>query len=349
MAADPAGKNFGLTVGQSVTTRMGGKWTPEKAKFFNAWARAEGTQARYNPFATTRKGYPGEESFNSVGVKNYPSLAVGIEASYDTLQNGYYDHIVELLRSDNATAEDLAKAVANSPWGTGTGVLRVLGAGDDAFDGAVSAKVTSGLQSAQDAATYGTLRGETEAMHRSIALQPTLSYTQFLRSRGSFGARLADIAERGLEYTPNTPEETATPSTPSATAGKSAPQFTPAGDDDLGLSVGGAKYNLLDSPEGHGKRPLGNWQSDNAYDLGVPLGTPVYAVRDGDVQSNFGVQSSRPDDGARLEAGGVWYGHLSRIVVKPGDKIKRGQLLGYSGASQNGVAHLHIGFKPQGA
>jgi len=37
----------------------------------------------------------------------------------------------------------------------------------------------------------------------------------------------------------------------------------------------------------------------------------------------------------------AYYAHLSKIVVKPGEKVKTGQILGYSGVA-NGVAHLHF-------
>src|SRR5262245_42769296 len=95
------GKAYGLPVGQYVTSQLGGKWTPEKAKFFGAWAQAEGTAAEYNPFATTRQGYPSTQ-FNEVGVKNFPSLAVGQRATLDTIRNGHYDDIVALLKDPNS-------------------------------------------------------------------------------------------------------------------------------------------------------------------------------------------------------------------------------------------------------
>jgi len=364
MALDTSGKNFGSTVGKAVTSRLGGEWTPEKARFFEAWARAEGTTAEYNPFATTRKGYSGETQFNSVGVKNYPSLAIGIQATYDTLQNGYYNHIVDLLRDPSVSAEDLAVAVSKSPWGTGTGVLRVLGADPAAYEqatdrqailwNAMQAKTTDQEQKTIDTETYGRLRADYEVAYRQFQLRPSEGYLAQLRQRSPFGARLAGISERAFEGaempTPPTPptepvpEETSTP-TEKPTTEKTA-QFTPVSNDTLSMAVGGADYRILDTPEGHQKRPLGNWESDNAYDLGVPVGTPIYALTDGTVGENFGVQPTRPKDGARLEIGGRWYGHLSRIVVKPGDRVKRGQLIGYSGTSQNGVPHLHVGFKP---
>jgi murein DD-endopeptidase MepM/ murein hydrolase activator NlpD len=89
-----------------------------------------------------------------------------------------------------------------------------------------------------------------------------------------------------------------------------------------------------------------NWQSDNAVDIAVPSGTPVYATHDGTIGPNIGFfRSSSPYlQGQRLTVlwGGnaAYYAHLSRIVVHPGQQVKAGQLLGYSGVA-NGVAHLH--------
>jgi murein DD-endopeptidase MepM/ murein hydrolase activator NlpD len=91
-----------------------------------------------------------------------------------------------------------------------------------------------------------------------------------------------------------------------------------------------------------------NWQSDNAVDIAVPVGTPVYAVSSGVVGPNIGpFHSSNPAlAGSRLTvqiAGGdaAYYAHLSRLVVHAGERVHAGQLLGYSG-SANGVAHLHF-------
>ena len=89
-----------------------------------------------------------------------------------------------------------------------------------------------------------------------------------------------------------------------------------------------------------------SWQSDNAVDISVPVGTPVYAVHDGVVGPNIGPFSSMSPylAGQRLTVSwagnAAYYAHLSKILVHSGEQVKAGQLLGYSG-SANGVAHLH--------
>lgn len=98
-----------------------------------------------------------------------------------------------------------------------------------------------------------------------------------------------------------------------------------------------------------GTHTLGNWESDNAIDLGMKTGTPIYAVADGVIGDRFGsLNSGNPRmAGLRLHLigkGNHWYyAHLSRFAkgIKPGARVRKGQLIGYSG-SANGVEHLHF-------
>jgi len=81
-----------------------------------AWETLENTQALNNPLATERvMGVPGEDNFNSVGVRNYPTLAVGVAATVVTLSNGLYGGILGALQ--NGTFTEIANAVDASPWG----------------------------------------------------------------------------------------------------------------------------------------------------------------------------------------------------------------------------------------
>lgn len=91
----------------------------------------------------------------------------------------------------------------------------------------------------------------------------------------------------------------------------------------------------------------GNWQSDNAVDISVPVGTAVYACFNGTIGDGIGSLGSSDSNlqGLRVTVNGVqnsaFYQHLSRLSVAAGDKVKQGDLLGFSG-SANGVAHLHF-------
>jgi murein DD-endopeptidase MepM/ murein hydrolase activator NlpD len=109
-------------------------------------------------------------------------------------------------------------------------------------------------------------------------------------------------------------------------------------------SIIGRPYQGTHKP---GATTPANWQSDNAVDVAVPVGTPVYAVAGGTIGPNVGAFSSSSPylAGQRLTletpGNAFYYAHLSKLAVRAGEKVNPGQLLGYSGAA-NGVAHLHF-------
>jgi murein DD-endopeptidase MepM/ murein hydrolase activator NlpD len=94
--------------------------------------------------------------------------------------------------------------------------------------------------------------------------------------------------------------------------------------------------------------PPNNWQSDNALDIGVPVGTGVFAVDDGTITTVRGTYTNGSGrfEGLRFTletADNKWfYQHNSARYVTEGQKVKKGDLLAKSGAG-NGVPHLHIG------
>ena len=97
-----------------------------------AWQTAEDTTAGWNPLATTLPA-PGDTQFNSAGVRNYPSLADGIQATVDTLNEGYYTQGYGWIEYRLRTCADpivTVKAINASNWCRGcaggryvTGVL----------------------------------------------------------------------------------------------------------------------------------------------------------------------------------------------------------------------------------
>jgi hypothetical protein len=110
----------------------------------------------------------------------------------------------------------------------------------------------------------------------------------------------------------------------------------------------GKHGKLIGAPH-QGTHTLGNWQSDNAVDIALPIGTPILAATDGVIDSRFGsLGKGGRFAGLRLTVDGhgqaSYYAHLSRYArgIKPGVRVRRGQIIGYSG-SANGVAHLHFG------
>ena len=79
-------------------------------------------------------------------------------------------------------------------------------------------------------------------------------------------------------------------------------------------------------------------------DLAAPIGTPIYATADGTV-GEAGYNSGGYGNLIKLDHGrGIEtrYGHLSRILVSPGQRIARGQLIGHMGSTGRSTgSHLH--------
>jgi len=97
-------------------------------------------------------------------------------------------------------------------------------------------------------------------------------------------------------------------------------------------------FGVRVSPMGDGAEKI-----HEGLDIAASIGTPIHSPAGGVIifagkKSGYG-QIVMVDHGYGLE---TWYGHTSRILVKPGQKIKRGQtiaLIGNSGRSTG--AHLH--------
>lgn len=95
-----------------------------------SWIQAEGGKAKCNPLNTTLFK-PGCTVYNSSGVKNYPSVEVGLEATVETLEYGAqrdlygYRPIKRNLKRGRRAGKTL-RAVERSEWGTGGLALRVL-------------------------------------------------------------------------------------------------------------------------------------------------------------------------------------------------------------------------------
>lgn len=80
-------------------------------------------------------------------------------------------------------------------------------------------------------------------------------------------------------------------------------------------------------------------------DFGVPEGTPVFAVKDGVAQetpydsNGFGNYAKVLHEDGKMS----YYGHLSSILAKGGQKVSAGDLVGYSGNTGNSSGpHLHF-------
>ena len=94
---------------------------------------------------------------------------------------------------------------------------------------------------------------------------------------------------------------------------------------------------------------FGNWESDNAVDILVPVGTDVIAVDSGQIRA--GSSWSHPPDNSQTSGWEVplwgddgqafFYQHLSKRYVSNGQHVSKGDVLGQSGEA-NSVEHLHF-------
>lgn len=87
-------------------------------------------------------------------------------------------------------------------------------------------------------------------------------------------------------------------------------------------------------------------------DLAAPAGTPIYAARAGQVDTagwsrfGYGLHVILDHGGAQE----TLYGHMSRIAVRPGQWVARGDLLGYVGSTGWSTGpHLHFEVRVGGA
>ncbi|MEM6643846.1 MAG: M23 family metallopeptidase [Bacteroidota bacterium] len=82
----------------------------------------------------------------------------------------------------------------------------------------------------------------------------------------------------------------------------------------------------------------------NGTDFSLPTGNPVYATGDGEIIGTYD-KFSGYGKYVKIQHGFGYqtlYAHLSQYIVKPGQKVKRGQIIGYSGNTGGSTApHLH--------
>ncbi len=87
----------------------------------------------------------------------------------------------------------------------------------------------------------------------------------------------------------------------------------------------------------------------DGVDFACPVGTPVYAARRGVVTANnwgadYGKHIVQRRTYPLRTKNYLVYAHMSKVIVKPGQKISKGQLIGLSGNTGRSTgAHLHFG------
>ena len=88
---------------------------------------------------------------------------------------------------------------------------------------------------------------------------------------------------------------------------------------------------------------LGFSRMHQGMDFGAPMGAPIVAATDGVV--SFAGRHGGHGNYVRLNhAGGIstGYAHMSRIIARPGERVRQGQLIGYVGSTGLSTGpHLH--------
>ena len=96
---------------------------------------------------------------------------------------------------------------------------------------------------------------------------------------------------------------------------------------------------------------LGYRRMHAGMDFGAPYGAPIYAVTDGTV--NYAGYNGGYGRYVRLNHGGGMgsgYAHMSRIAVRSGQSVRRGQVIGYVGSTGLSTGpHLHYELYRNGA
>lgn len=90
---------------------------------------------------------------------------------------------------------------------------------------------------------------------------------------------------------------------------------------------------------------FGDRRFHTGTDLGAPTGTPVVAAKDGEVsvadyRGGYGLMVILRHENGTQE---TRYAHLSRILVRPGEQVEQGEVVGLVGSTGNSTGpHLHF-------
>ncbi len=126
--------------------------------------------------------------------------------------------------------------------------------------------------------------------------------------------------------------------------GNSAQWFEASGVGETRGALSRPVNGRITSGFGYRRHPiLGYKKMHNGMDFGAPHGAPIYAVTDGVI--SFAGRNGGYGNFVRINhSGGLasGYGHMSRIAVRPGQRVRQGQVIGYVGSTGLSTGpHLH--------
>jgi peptidoglycan hydrolase-like protein with peptidoglycan-binding domain/predicted nucleotidyltransferase len=119
------------------------------------------------------------------------------------------------------------------------------------------------------------------------------------------------------------------------------------------LNIGGPfNTDLENSPENHKSRAMGDWQSDNSWDVFAPPGSVVNSYTDGVVTKVYDTgKNSGQVFGTQIEIKGtkpfpdIFYTHITNVKLQKGDTVNVGDYIGevMRWESNPKSSHVHIG------
>lgn len=95
---------------------------------------------------------------------------------------------------------------------------------------------------------------------------------------------------------------------------------------------------------------LGSYRAHRGVDLAAPMGTPIIATSDGTVRAagwsgGYGLLVAL-DHGGGMQ---TRYGHMSRVNVVPGQRVRSGEVIGFVGSTGMSTgSHLHYEVRVNG-
>lgn len=183
-----------------------------------------------------------------------------------------------------------------------------------------------------------------------------MEYEELMEQSEDEQAQLAkDIANKKDEYDKAKYQEWLATSVPPTTKPK-APSSSGGGSTSTS-TVGGIKwkvpinYTAFTSPFGWRTHPIsGTRKFHYGVDLAAPTGRPIYATRAGTVttatygsSAGYYVQINHGDGYRSI------YMHMTHYIVKPGQHVSQGQVIGYCGSTGGSTGpHLHFGISYNG-
>ena len=173
---------------------------------------------------------------------------------------------------------------------------------------------------------------------------------------------LKDIANKESEYKKQKYKEWLATSVPPTTKPKppsSKPSSSGGNSSNTGSTTTNGitwkkpiSYTMVSSPFGYRYHPIsGKYKMHYGIDLAAPTGRPIYATRGGTV-SYTGYEKGGAGNWVQINHGDGYksvYMHMTKYVVKTGQNVAQGQLIGYCGSTGGSTGpHLHFGISYNG-